>query len=96
MDTGDYPKETAQTRRDSVLRLLKDGAWHKTMELNAPDIGGSEGTRRLRELRALGHAIEKRKAKDPEDGTQWEYRLTAVAPKPRRKWISDVDEGAEA
>lgn len=47
--------------RTAVLAFLQsrglDGA--TTDELHAPHIGGLEGTRRVRELRALGYPIER-------------------------------------
>ena len=70
--------EDAKSRRDNVWRLLRDGQWHTTMEINAVDVGGSEGCRRLREIRRLikqgklpGRGIEKRKVAD---SNQFEYR----------------------
>ena len=59
-------------RRRMVAALLRDMEWHTTAEINAPDVGGSEGTRRLRELRAVGYIIDQRRR---ENSDQWEYRL---------------------
>jgi hypothetical protein len=65
-------------RREQVWNLLLDEEWHTTAEISSAAVGGSEGTRRLRELRArcavhlLPGCIEKRKALE---GTQYEYRL---------------------
>jgi len=56
-----YRKVSLETRRNNVLRLLEDGKWHSTAEINSPEVGGTEGTRRLRELRKMGHDILKRK-----------------------------------
>ena len=61
--------------------LLLDEKWHITMEINDVNIGGSEGCRRLREIRAQVHAgkrppytrIERRCV--GMGSTQWEYRL---------------------
>lgn len=64
-------KVALSERRAAVLRLLLDGHWHGTHEISSPDVGGTEGTRRLRELRADGHAIEKRKR---EGSDEYEYR----------------------
>jgi hypothetical protein len=61
---------TVFSRRAEVLRLLSDGRWHSTYAINA--VGGTEGTRRLRELREQGYEIEKRSM--PES-MQFEYRL---------------------
>lgn len=57
-------------RRLAVLRLLADGHWHTTAEISSAEVGGSEGTRRLRELRREGYEIQKRRHSD-----QYEYRL---------------------
>jgi O-acetyl-ADP-ribose deacetylase (regulator of RNase III) len=83
MDSGMNAKdrESAKTRRENVWKLLVDGKWHSTMEINAARVGGSEGCRRLRELRA-----ECKKGKRPgwvrierrrkvSDSTQCEYKL---------------------
>ena len=47
-------------RKARVLALLKahQGRWIKGSAICHPDIGGSEGLRRLRELRADGWPIE--------------------------------------
>ena len=55
--------------RVAVMRLLLDCKWHSTAEVNA--VGGTEGTRRLRELRR-SQSIDCRPSWD---GGQWEYRL---------------------
>jgi hypothetical protein len=72
--------EDAKSRRENVWRLLRDGQWHTTMEINDVTVGGSEGCRRLRELRRLVRNarlppycnIQKRKVPD---SNQWEYLL---------------------
>lgn len=86
--------KTLDNRRDLVWELMSDGRWHSTMEINAANVGGSEGCRRLRELRRevrkgkrLGWVdVEKRKKAG--DTTQYEYRLVAVTtrrfPVPKR------------
>lgn len=74
------PSES-KTRRENVWRLLSDGQWHTTMEINAVGVGGSEGCRRVRELRqqvAVGKRpgytdIVTEKVKG--DTTQYRYRL---------------------
>jgi len=71
---------TVADRRTAVWLLLLDGQWHDTMQINAVNVGGSEGCRRLRELRkevregkrAGFTNIVKRKVPD---STQWEYKL---------------------
>ncbi len=60
------------TRRALVGTLLEDGLWHDTAAINAPGIGGSEGTRRLRELRKLGLPVEMRKKTGSD---MYEYRV---------------------
>jgi len=68
--------ERLNTARERVLSLMGDGEWHKAHEIADPEVGGSEGLRRLRELRAAGHSVEKRKYTE---GT-WEYRLGYASP----------------
>lgn len=46
----DFGKFTGARRR--ILELLSDGREHTTVEII--DVGGTSGTRRLRELRAMG------------------------------------------
>jgi len=46
------------TRRERVLKVLNDHKWHAANELTRGNTGGSEGLRRLRELRAEGYRIE--------------------------------------
>jgi hypothetical protein len=51
-------------RQLAVYNVLKDGEWHDGPELTHPAVGGSEGLRRLRELREKGYRIDmRRKAK---------------------------------
>lgn len=67
------------TYKEDVRELLLDGRWHTTSEINNVLVGGSEGTRRLRELRAEGAVIHKRRICG---SSQFEYRLvlTPVIP----------------
>ena len=62
------------TRKSQVLaRLMStDGGWVPAERLHTEACGGSEGLRRLRELRADGWNIEVR---FPGEGTRTEYRL---------------------
>ena len=60
--------------KERILRLLKDGEFHTTMEII--DAGGASGLRRLRELRDDGHAIEGEKMRG---SNQWRYRLKVAA-----------------
>ena len=61
------------TRQRLVLQVLEDGEWHDGHELTHPAVGGSEGLRRLRELRAKGYVIEMRKKAKGQ--TTRQYRL---------------------
>ena len=64
------------TRQEQVLQRLTeaDGAWVDGTELANEQVGGSEGLKRLRELRASGVKIEERPHPDPERAI-WQYRL---------------------
>ena len=76
-------------RREAVWLLMQDGGWHSTMEINAVNVGGSEGCRRLRELkkeiqdgkRPGWMSVEKRKMAG--DTTQYEYRLIRTFTPPK-------------
>lgn len=49
--------------------------WVPGYELTTPEVGGSEGLKRLRELRQKGFKIDGRRM----DGADaWEYRMTGV------------------
>lgn len=70
---------TRGSKRAAVLNLLRGAAsdphgdgWVPGSALT--EVGGSEGLRRLRELRAMGWPIERRPARGP-GRTGWEYRL---------------------
>ncbi len=73
----DSRKVSAKTRRENVRKLLinppagSDG-WISGVTLCDPAIGGSEGLRRVRELRAEGWTIEKRRMANSD---AFEYRL---------------------
>lgn len=80
------PEPESTVRRARVWHLLADGQWHSTMEINDGGVGGSEGCRRLRELRD-----QCRSGKRPGYGdiavekiggttSQYRYRLVAGAP----------------
>ena len=60
-------------RQQAVHDVLVDGDWHSGPELCHPRAGGSEGLRRVRELRAKGAIIEKRLQR--KGNTTREYRL---------------------
>lgn len=61
-------------RRIRVAELFVDrqGRWVSGVEIATPEIGGSEGLRRVRELRSEGWPIEKRSKRGSE---AYEYRL---------------------
>lgn len=62
------------TRKDRVITYLKrNRKFVPGYEITTPEIGGTEGLRRLRELRADGHNIISRK--NPKTGN-WEYKLS--------------------
>lgn len=64
------------TRKALVLAVLQAaaGEWVDGAALTRPEVGGSEGLRRLRELRtAHGWPIERRP--NPASATAWQYRL---------------------
>lgn len=63
--------------RGRVLHLMLDRQWHPAPAICDPAVGGSEGLRRLRELRSEGWWVEKRRATEG----VWEYRLRGIAPK---------------
>ena len=67
--------EVTGRKREVLIRLLEAGEdWVGGPELASVSCGGSEGLRRLRELRQLGHAIEKKRL---EGHNYFSYRLVA-------------------
>ena len=64
------------TRKERVLALLTAhrGEWVSGVTICLPQHGGSEGLRRVRELRAEGHNIDMRPHPDPEAARHL-YRL---------------------
>jgi hypothetical protein len=54
-----------------VLHLLGDLHWHRREAICDPAVGGSEGLRRLREIRSAGHRIDKQRT----SAGGYEYRL---------------------
>lgn len=66
----------SNTRAGQVLQRLQDadGEWVNGSELATAECGGSEGLKRLRELRASGYPIEERRHPDPRRAI-WQYRL---------------------
>lgn len=70
-----HPKRGS--RKSLVLEALRSAGgdgWVDGTALETPEVGGSQGTRRLRELRADGWAIEARP--HPTSDTAWQYRLS--------------------
>lgn len=78
------------SRKEQILNLLKSqkGEWVDGTLLATEEVGGSEGLRRLRELRADGFIIQQRKHPDP-DRNIWQYRLADQSE------ISPLKEGVE-
>jgi hypothetical protein len=68
------------TRAQQVLRRLREaqGEWVDGTELANEVVGGSEGLKRLRELRGLGWDIEERRHPNPRRAI-WQYRLAVGA-----------------
>ena len=64
------------TRKEQVLGVLKSraGQWIDGVDLANEEIGGSEGLKRLRELKAEGWLIQKRKSQT-QGSDQYQYRL---------------------
>lgn len=60
------------TARERVYDVLRSRRWTPGFALTEPEVGGSEGLRRLRELRAQGFEIKRRKI---EGSNAFEYRL---------------------
>lgn len=68
------------TRRSKVLAALRRriDEWVDGTYLETPEVGGSQGTRRARELRSAGFPIELRP--HPYSATAWQYRLRSDLP----------------
>ncbi len=64
------------TRKEAVLELLVQNinVWIEGPRIASPEVGGSEGLKRLRELREDGHKIETKRHPDPKRDV-WLYRL---------------------
>lgn len=64
-----------ETRKEQVLRKLRQAqGWVDGTDLANAEVGGSEGLKRLRELRLEGYNIEMRRHPDPAREI-WQYRL---------------------
>lgn len=72
-----YDGERLASQLVSVKRFLGSGEWHTLREIVAGIGAASEAgvSARLRELRAMGFNVEKRRRDAPERGI-WEYSLT--------------------
>jgi len=75
LNPADYGALDGGRRR--VLSLMMDLKWHSAFEIRRV-AGGSEGLRRLRELRKKGFYIEKRRLKA--ERRHFEYRLITITP----------------
>lgn len=64
------------TRKEQILRHLQShlGEWVDGTELATEAVGGSEGLRRLRDLRSDGYSIQQRRHPNPARDI-WQYRL---------------------
>jgi hypothetical protein len=80
------------TRAEQVLQRLRkaNGSWVDGPDLANEEVGGSEGLKRLRELRDAGHDIRKRKHPDPTRDI-WQYRLAYAGEMPETgvPWPAD-------
>lgn len=81
-DAAERIEPTRGTRKSAVLDLLRStDTWVDGSEIASPAVGGSEGLRRLRELReADGWPIEHRA--HPDSATAWQYRLAPAVDDP--------------
>jgi hypothetical protein len=84
------------TRKQQILTYLtlRKDEWVDGPEIANERIGGSEGLRRLRELRADGYIIQQRRHPEPERAV-WQYRLTDPAERPLKpdadSWVAQVE-----
>lgn len=78
------------TRKEQILHLLLEanGEWVDGSRLATEEVGGSEGLRRLRELRSDGYRIQQRRHPDP-DRAIWQYRIMREEEKvsPKRRLV---------
>jgi hypothetical protein len=79
---------STKTRKELVLDALRGGDWVNTATISDKAVGGSEGLRRLRELRAAGYLIEKRRHPDP-DVDQFQYKLVEGTFHPDAPFVKD-------
>lgn len=76
---------TPMTRKELVLRLLREneGQWVDGPRIASAEVGGSEGLKRLRELRQDGYDIRMRKHPDPRRDI-FQYKLMPSSENPTR------------
>jgi hypothetical protein len=82
------------TRRELVLQLLRqhEGQWVDGTRIASAEVGGSEGLKRLRELRQEGLDIRMRKHPDPRRDI-YQYRLVprVIPTKAKAEWSADIE-----
>ena len=90
------PNLSDLSRRDQVLTYLKQnlGQWVDGVEMSNERVGGSEGLKRLRELREAGYLIQKRQKPGAD---QYQYRLVEqdglVQPSYRPEYKEEIPNG---
>ena len=88
---------STRTKKERILERLADGRWHDGYDLCHPSLGGSEGLRRLRELRSEGYDIRKRlKPDSPKESRVHQYRLDNGEPPPTEDVLQTVPEKPES
>ena len=79
--------DNKMTRKDKVLNLLRENlnVWIEGPRIASPEVGGSEGLKRLRELREDGHKIETKPHPNKKRDV-WVYRLVGESSVPAGMW----------
>lgn len=67
-------------QKRAIWQLMQDGQWHSVEEIERAASGARECLRRLREFRAKGFIVEKRRSS--EDSRNFLYRLRKVPTQP--------------
>ena len=84
------------TRRELVLQLLQrhTNEWVDGTRIASAEVGGSEGLKRLRELRQAGYDIRMRKHPDPRRDI-FQYRLVprVIPTVTKREFSADINTG---
>lgn len=75
-------RRNGELRYGRELRVATPKGWVDGWALCHPGIGGSEGLRRLRELRADGYTIEMRRHPSPDRQGTRQYRLVPDPSRP--------------